>query len=445
MADPTSSLGVAATPPTEQELWELQRPTAEAALDFASHFLGCRMGPKRDKLLDARAKARLLDICRAVSVVESRHGTAGANQPKRDPFQCGNPDDSWWKELTGQSGQGSRFIRGPGLTNLWAKQVASEAKASPTFDGNATLGRLGDVKKGHRDSGFTPAHSYFWGVLYLLHRINSEAGEPSYACGDVSRERLISGAVTYNGGGVPDYRKRLEKALAEFDGLKAIEESAAPFDDEDSSWRAAMDDEQDAPDPGPGLPRTAAILMLAAGIVLVGLLNWDSRSAARFAGNITEEAPKVVTSLTVIAIFMERALAVINSAWLGEQSERARAAVRAAVAAKGPGLVERSEAYGMLRAALMTEAELEARKRRLRVVIGFLFGLVISAAGIRTLAGLAIPQAQVPVTPDVDLFNFVDIILTAGLLAGGSEGMAKLATLIRAAVERTTDRLRSLA
>ena len=50
----------------------------------------------------------------------------------------------------------------------------------------------------------------------LIHRINTTANDNAFACGDLSRARLINGAVAYNGGGVPDYRQRIIDALAEF-------------------------------------------------------------------------------------------------------------------------------------------------------------------------------------------------------------------------------------
>lgn len=202
--------------PTEADLWKAQQKNAEAALDFAISFLGCRKGANKDEVIDATARSRLVAIVRAVSIVESRHGTVGANQPKRDPFQCGNPDDFWWKELTRQSGKGSRFIRGPGLSNLWANEVADEAQKTPGFPAAANLSALAAVNDGHKNAEFKPIHSYVWGIIYLIHRINTEAGDKSFACGDLSRARLIDGAVTYNGGGVDDYKNRLEAALAEF-------------------------------------------------------------------------------------------------------------------------------------------------------------------------------------------------------------------------------------
>ena len=61
----------------EPDLWEVQRPTAEIALSFTIDFLGCQMGANNDQELDASATARLMKIIRAVSWVESAHGTSG--------------------------------------------------------------------------------------------------------------------------------------------------------------------------------------------------------------------------------------------------------------------------------------------------------------------------------------------------------------------------------
>ena len=80
-----------------------------------------------------------------------------------------------------------------------------------------------------------------------------------------------------------------------------------------------------------GTSRTAAFLMIGGGILLAMLLNWDEIRAATYK-DVATEAPKLVVALTVIAVLMERALAVVNAAWLGEEIEQARAAQRVSVA-----------------------------------------------------------------------------------------------------------------
>ncbi|TGT46347.1 hypothetical protein [Mesorhizobium sp. M8A.F.Ca.ET.165.01.1.1] len=205
---------------SEKGLWALQEDIASAAVAFAIGFLGCRMGQAKEPL-DANAVARLLTIFRAVSWVESKHGTVGPSQPIRDPAQCGNPKDPYWKELTGQLGEKSRFIRGPGLSNLYTSEIAAAAEASNDFDAAASLSLIGKIS-GHDDAGFSPHHSYVWAILWLIHRINTTPGDPAYLFSDLSDSRLIAGAVAYNGRGVANYEQLIKDALQIIGGLPAL-------------------------------------------------------------------------------------------------------------------------------------------------------------------------------------------------------------------------------
>jgi hypothetical protein len=205
---------------TEAELWADVEAVATGALDFMIAFLGLRAGAGGALVLSAYDRDRLVAIVRAVSAVESRHGTQGKNQPERDPFQCGNPNDSWWKEFTGQTANKDFISRGPGpdgkpMKGLYADKVAAAAEAFTGFPKGALMSLLTKAADGHDDVGFGQPHSYVWGIPYLLHRTNTTAGDKTWQCGDLSRKRLIDGAVAYNGGGVKNYRERIEAALTE--------------------------------------------------------------------------------------------------------------------------------------------------------------------------------------------------------------------------------------
>ena len=143
----------------EAELRAKVESIATATLDFTTAFLSCRMGPANNQALTAAARARLIAIVRAVSIAESRHGTVGANQPARDPLQCGNPKDAWWKEFTGQSDDGSRFVRGPGLTNLRARELGDAAEKEAMFPAEARRTLLAKLTDGHSNTAFACAHS----------------------------------------------------------------------------------------------------------------------------------------------------------------------------------------------------------------------------------------------------------------------------------------------
>ncbi len=172
------------------------------------------MGSRNDQPLDSAAIDRFGRVIRAMSWVESKHGTAGANQPARDPMQCGNPDDTWWRELVGQTERQDRFTRGPGLRDLRAGELPAAADADADFPAAARISGLRSPARGHRAADFRPDHSFFWAIPYFLHRTNIRPSGRTYRCGSASLERLVDGAVAYNGGGDPRYRAKIEDALA---------------------------------------------------------------------------------------------------------------------------------------------------------------------------------------------------------------------------------------
>ena len=209
------------TQPSEDAAWNAQKARAQAALNYWESFLGLREGEKNDKALSPTYKKHWLCIVRAVSWVESRHGTGSGNHGDRDPMQCGNPDDAWWKSLTGANNT-DRIVRGPGITpNYWARELPAAVAASSNFPKDAKLSLLGDVKKGHRDSKFNATMSYFWGVLYLIQRTNTAtANGRSFKCDTYSRDRLLKGALRYNAGGDKKYEEKLAAALQNQIGCK---------------------------------------------------------------------------------------------------------------------------------------------------------------------------------------------------------------------------------
>jgi hypothetical protein len=194
----TDPMGLA----TEAELWETQRKRAEDALNFWRDFLNLRMGNNPNGgPITGECLNKLIDVIRAISWVESQHGTGTGHEPARDPMQSGNPDDMWWKGIQGQ-GKQDRIVGGPGKGNWDLRQLPGVTKhpAPP---------------KGHDDPSFTPDISYFWGVLALIHKSNNGAkgGGRTYRCGDCSWDQFIDGATAYNGGGDPKYRQKILDAL----------------------------------------------------------------------------------------------------------------------------------------------------------------------------------------------------------------------------------------
>jgi hypothetical protein len=182
----------------EAAAWASVSRYAESAFDTWSSRLNLRQG--HEPLSDA-GRQRMLTFIRAISLVESVQGTGTGNQPARDPMQSGNPNDLWWRQLSGNAGRGDRIVGGPGAPNYWAGQ---------DFTGYINQFALQD---GHDSANFTPFHSYMAGVLAYIHFTNTTAGSRSYQCADCSYERLLDGAERYNGGGDPWYRQKVDAAV----------------------------------------------------------------------------------------------------------------------------------------------------------------------------------------------------------------------------------------
>lgn len=198
----------------DDQLWTIQKEKAINAFNFWNEFMALRMGDDNDRILDSTAKDRFIAIIRAVSWVESKHGSGSGNQAAKDPMQTGNPGDHWWKELTGQSGNGSRFILGPGKNNFWAKELSAAAENVPTFPDSGKIGKLANKSVGHGDPAFNAILSYYWGIAYLIHKVNTSVTDgKTYQCDDCLMERMIDGAVGYNGGGDSQYRKKITEFI----------------------------------------------------------------------------------------------------------------------------------------------------------------------------------------------------------------------------------------
>ena len=96
----------------------------------------------------------------------------------------------------------------------------------PSFPAAARVTALANELRGHRGADYTREHSFYWSIPYLLHRTNSGGGGKTFACGDVSRARLINGAVKYNGGGDPNYRSKIQEALTLIGDIGPVQPSA---------------------------------------------------------------------------------------------------------------------------------------------------------------------------------------------------------------------------
>jgi hypothetical protein len=169
----------------------------------------------------------------------------------------------------------------------------------------------------------------------------------------------------------------------------------------------------------------AAMLFGCGGIA--ALLHWGQFSALPFKDiSIMEGAlTDILTSLLVVAIFAERSVEVVI------------------VSARTPGRqklerkIKRIETAAEKDASLLNKLNDELDAYRMETArqahwLGFALGVMISLAGVRALSGLvdhaALDRAQ---KAQKIVFALVDVIVTGGVIGGGSAVVDKIGRKIR--------------
>jgi hypothetical protein len=222
-------------------------------------------------------------------------------------------------------------------------------------------------------------------------------------------------------------------------------------------------------------PKTVRWIIVTLSIftaVVLAIAVFGRATTAKFKPDIlTQVMPSLLTGLVAIAAIMERAVAVLNDIWFGKereekeehvrqtskQLEAARAELHSAwqlhaqlaqeavrtgnqpaitqafAAAAGPPALATLQSNVTKPAQELDQAGKDLatvtwKQSRVRLVFGFAVALIVSAVGVSTLTamldvgGLSSQQRAV--------FRAVDILLTAGLLSGGTSGISAITELL---------------
>lgn len=120
--------------------------------------------------------------------------------------------------------------------------------------------------------------------------------------------------------------------------------------------------------------------------------------------------------LYIVALFVERSLEVLIKAW--RQGRRSSLEEKVRLAANSDKA-----------AAEKNLQEYKAGTQRRALLVGLTLGAMVSLSGVRLLGPIFAPAgAEAPFQQAV--FQFTDIILTAGLIAGGSATIHELMALV---------------
>lgn len=174
-----------------------------------------------------------------------------------------------------------------------------------------------------------------------------------------------------------------------------------------------------------------------AGLALsVGLYS-KSLSLRPFSG---ADILRLLGSLGVVALLVERTIEVFIGVWRGKVTDRLFAAAESAKLAliAAPANVTLHETVAVKQGELI-DYRAETRKVALRAAV--VLGLVVAAAGFRTLETLVVPAAGSDLASG--LFRILDLLMTAAMIGGGSEPIHRMIATVTTYLDSVSKAVRA--
>lgn len=185
--------------------------------------------------------------------------------------------------------------------------------------------------------------------------------------------------------------------------------------------------------------RSAAIV---AALVLIIFGALSSFKGLSFQSESGDDALSVLGRFVLIALFVERGIEVFVELWRGASKNKIKHDIEV-LKEERMGVKENPEEEKVIQNKVRELSEdlhfYQAVTMRISLWMGFLFGLLVSISGVRALD----PLLSSPIGDAQGiLFQGVDILLTASLIAGGSEGIHKIMTVYKRFMEGSEKRIK---
>jgi hypothetical protein len=192
------------------------------------------------------------------------------------------------------------------------------------------------------------------------------------------------------------------------------------------------------------------ILFLAAIVIVVGIciLKSVAPDALPFKDLSAQAFTGLIAWLFAVALFVERAVEVVVMVFRDYSADLLQATEDSATAANtsatkalsanptDPGLKTTADkTQSVLDEAHKNNVMYRAKTKEIALSVGFVFGAMVSVAGVRALHGLLADN-----TTTTGWFTFADIIVTSAMLAGGSEGIHRIANAFTSFMDNLSSR-----
>ena len=177
--------------------------------------------------------------------------------------------------------------------------------------------------------------------------------------------------------------------------------------------------------------------MLAAVVPIVAILTfpvWLAPTPIVFRDFAFTDVVQLFTILMLVALLAERALEIFVGTWRSPGATQLELAVRAAE--QHVGRLQSSAQAAALRQARATleearraEGQYRCTTRLVALWTGLTLGFLVSGVGLRALEMLIDPALSGWSSSQAAAFRLVDSVLTGGVIAGGSEGIHRIASV----------------
>ncbi len=172
-------------------------------------------------------------------------------------------------------------------------------------------------------------------------------------------------------------------------------------------------------------PIVLILVLIISVALIVAKFDWDQ--TITLSPDVKQETyTSLFVNLFLIALIVERFIEVFNSIWRRKGSQARIRAVE--TAPPGKKKIEAQKELDFYR----------SRTETLAMYSGFAIGIMIGLAGVHTLQ--VIYKIDALAGTQKSMFQAVDILLTAGLIAGGSKGINAVTSLMGSFLTATKER-----
>ena len=187
--------------------------------------------------------------------------------------------------------------------------------------------------------------------------------------------------------------------------------------------------------PSPAESRLAVALALVAACCALAVAATNP-GLVRFKPFGIADFLQLVTSLLLVALFIERVLEVFLTSWRGEAAARLKREADTAANASTPEARPSEPEHRLV--------QYKAQTQRVAFFAGTTLGIVVAALGIRSLELLVEPVAFESLSQvQRRLFRAGDVLLTGAVLGGGSDALHRVVAVFTSIVDWAGDRTKA--